>query len=181
MPKSSFFRRNFRNQRVHGSQTLTKSARQHFYPKFLLIQDKLSDETSLLVRSEILRLFGKTVTDDHMYYRHNWHQFRQQIQTPLSPKVKIVSQIFFAFLKSTENFAYFQEKDQLHSLNILEVIDSERCGYLNARKLLFQNTVRESTWKKIKYQLHTLSILEVIDNEKCGVFFVFFFFCFFFP
>ena len=30
-----------------------------------------------------------------------------------------------------------KKKDQLHSLNISEVIDSEECGYLNSRKLLF--------------------------------------------
>ena len=71
MPKSSCFRTTFGNQSVHGSQTLTRSARQHFYPKFPLIQDKLSEKTSLLVRSKILRLFGKTVTADYMYYRHN--------------------------------------------------------------------------------------------------------------
>ena len=43
------------------------------------------------------------------------------------------------------NDAHFQKKDQLLSLNISEVIHSKKCGYLNARKLLFQNTLREST------------------------------------
>ena len=33
--------------------------------------------------------------------------------------------------------SHFQKKDQIHSLNISEVIDSEKCGYFNARKLLF--------------------------------------------
>ena len=32
---------------------------------------------------------------------------------------------------------HFQKKDQLHSLNISEVIDSEKSGYVNARKLPF--------------------------------------------
>ena len=27
-----------------------------------------------------------------------------------------------------------EKKDQLHSFNILEIIDSEKCGYLNAQK-----------------------------------------------
>ena len=51
---------------------------------------------------------------------------------------------------STQNFEHFQKKDQLHSFNISEVIDSEKCGYLNARKLLFQNTLRESTRSRVK-------------------------------
>ena len=37
------------------------------------------------------------------------------------------------------------KKNQLLNLNILEVIDSEKCGYLNVGKLLFTNTLREST------------------------------------
>ena len=32
---------------------------------------------------------------------------------------------------------HFYKKDQLDRLNILEVIDSEKYGYLNARKLPF--------------------------------------------
>ena len=44
---------------------------------------------------------------------------------------------------------HFEKKDQLFSLNISEVSDSEKCGYLNARKLLFQNTLRESTYPRV--------------------------------
>ena len=40
---------------------------------------------------------------------------------------------------------HFEKRDQLCSSNISEVNDSRKCGYLNARKLLFQNTFREST------------------------------------
>ena len=35
------------------------------------------------------------------------------------------------------------------SLNISQVSVSEKCGYLNARKLLFQNTLRESTCSRV--------------------------------
>ena len=45
---------------------------------------------------------------------------------------------------------HFETKDQLHSLNILQVIDSEKCGYLNARKLLFQNNFRDSACSQIR-------------------------------
>ena len=44
--------------------------------------------------------------------------------------------LLIAFLEYTEIFAHFKEKDQLHRLNISEVIDPEICGYCNACKLL---------------------------------------------
>ena len=44
---------------------------------------------------------------------------------------------------------HFEKKDQLYSLNISQVSDSWKCGYLNARKLLFQNTLRELTWSRV--------------------------------
>ena len=44
---------------------------------------------------------------------------------------------------------HFQNKDQLYSLNISEVTDSEKYGCLNARKRLFQNTLRGSTCSRV--------------------------------
>ena len=41
------------------------------------------------------------------------------------------------FSESTQSFAYFVKKDQLQSLNYLELIDPDKCGYFNARKLMF--------------------------------------------
>ena len=52
-------------------------------------------------------------------------------------KKKMFSEIFITFLQSTQKFGEFETKDQLRSLNILEVIDSEKCGYLNTWKFLF--------------------------------------------
>ena len=46
--------------------------------------------------------------------------------------MKIFSEIFVAFFQSTQNFVHFEKEDQLHSLKIWEVIESEKCGYLNA-------------------------------------------------
>ena len=45
---------------------------------------------------------------------------------------------------------HFQNKDQLHSLNISVVIDSEKYGYLNARKFPIYNTFGESTFSRVK-------------------------------
>ena len=144
MPESSCFRTPFPSQSVHRSQKLLKSERQHFYPNSPLIQHILSYKRSLLVRSEILGLFGNTLAPDHMYSRRNSEKFPQQVKTPLSEKRKTVPAICIAFLQSTRNFVHFGTGDELHRLNIWEVIDSEKCGDLNAPKLLFQNTILES-------------------------------------
>ena len=43
-----------------------------------------------------------------------------------------------AFLKSTWNGEYFQEKEESSSLSISEIIDSKRSGYLSASKAYFR-------------------------------------------
>ena len=47
------------------------------------------------------------------------------------------SQIFIAFLQSTQNFARLEKTKQKQTKKISEFTDSEKCGYLNAQKLLF--------------------------------------------
>ena len=142
--ESSCFRTLFRSQSVHGRQRLLKFVWQDVYPNFPLIQDKLSKKTSLLVRSEIFELFGNTFAADHIYSRHNWGKFTQHVKCPLSQKEKTFFGIFIAFFQSTEIFAHFVKKGQLYSLSSWEVIDSEKFGCFNARKLLFQSTLRQS-------------------------------------
>ena len=62
----------------------------------------------------------------------------QQVETLLSQKQKTFYSTFIAFSASTQTFAHFQKKkNQVHSLNISEVIDPDKCGYFNAHKLLF--------------------------------------------
>ena len=56
---------------------------------------------------------------------------------PLAQKRKTVFQIFNEFSQSTQNLVHFEKKDQVYSLNISKVIDSEKCGYLNVQKLQF--------------------------------------------
>ena len=60
----------------------------------------------------------------------------------LSEKRKIISGIFIAFLKSTMNLLYLEKNYLLDTLNISEVIDSEKSFYLNSKKQLFQKTLR---------------------------------------
>ena len=72
-----------------------------------------------------------------MYYFHRWEKLRQKVQTLLSQKRSPFSRNFISLSESTQSFAHFEKKDQLHSLNILEVFDTNKCGYFNVRKLLF--------------------------------------------
>ena len=97
----------------------------------------MSWKTSPLVRSKVLGLFGSRFTADRMYSCYRWKKFPQQFQRLLSHKRRTFSEIFIAFSESTQNFAYFKTKDQLHSLNIWEVIDPNKYGYFKVRKLLF--------------------------------------------
>ena len=62
-----------------------------------------------------------------------------------------------------KNLCIFKQKDQLYSLNISEVSDSEECGYLNARKLLFQNTLPESTCPRVLNSADTT--MEALSSE----------------
>ena len=143
MPESSSFRTSFRSQLVHVSQTLLNSTGHHLHPNFAVIQHTLRQETSLLVRSKIVGVFGNTLAGDHMYSRHNWGKFSQLDKILLSQKGKTFSWTFIAYLESPQNFGRFGEKSELYRLNSSEGIDSEKCGCLNARELLFQNTLRE--------------------------------------
>ena len=55
----------------------------------------------------------------------------QQFQTPASQKEKIFPGFFIVFLKCAWNLEHFKKKDEYSSLIISEIIDAERCGYLN--------------------------------------------------
>ena len=76
------------------------------------------------------------------YSGRNMQTFTQQVQTPLSLKQKSFTPFFIAFLKSTWNGEHFQKKGESTSLNISEIIDSKRGGYLSAWKALLQNSFR---------------------------------------
>ena len=82
------------------------------------------------------------MTAEYTYSRRNMQTFMQQVQAPLSLKQKIFSGFFIAFLKSTWNGAHFEKKGEYSSLNISEIIDSKRGGYLSAWKALLQNSFR---------------------------------------
>ena len=145
MCKRSRSRTTFGSQRSNGLQSLLKSSLHHFYIIVPLIWDKLNCKRLLLVRFELLALFLNTMTTDDKISPHNSENFAQQIQMQLSQEPKIFYGFSFPFLKSTSKFEYFEEKEECHSLSISENIDSERGGYLNAKKVPFQNTFRQPT------------------------------------
>ena len=98
-------------------------------------------ERSLFVRLEILGLCFNRLTGDQMCSRLSREIFHQLVRMQLCQKQKAFSVIFIAFFKSTWNFQNFEEKDELCTLNISELIDTEECGFFNAQKLLLQNTL----------------------------------------
>ena len=57
--------------------------------------------------------------------------FPQQLQTPISQKQKMFSGFFIAYLECVSNLKHFGKKDELPSLVISEIVDSETVGYLN--------------------------------------------------
>ena len=90
-----------------------------------------------LIRPEILGLFVNTLTANYEYSRRNIENLPLKIQTNLSEKPLYFRGTFFQFLESTLNFQCSEKKhDRLRSY-ISEVIDSERCAYLNVKQGLF--------------------------------------------
>ena len=79
----------------------------------------------------MLRLFVNTLTADNKYSRYNVHNFTQQVETPLSQKQKTFSQFFIKFLKCAWNLEHFEKKEEYPSLIISDMMDCERCFYLN--------------------------------------------------
>ena len=138
MPKRSFLKQPFASQRLTGSQTLLKHARHHFYTTAPLIWDKLSWKKLFLVKSEILALFGNTLTVNEKYSRHNIENLQQQIQVILSQKRKEISGFFIEFPKFTSNSEYFQKKRWVSELQYF------RNYWLRKRWLLKYLKVRSS-------------------------------------
>ena len=67
MHKKSCVRTLMDSQHVKGSETLLKSARQYFCHIFWSLWKEISSKNSVLVVSEILRLFVNILTPDDKY------------------------------------------------------------------------------------------------------------------
>ena len=64
---------------------------------------------------KILRPFANTLAVNDKNYLLNRGNLTHPIQRQLSQKQKILSQLFFPFLKSILNFKYLPKKDDPHS------------------------------------------------------------------
>ena len=100
----------------------------------------------VLVRSELLGQFVKTLTADYKYSRQIRENLSQQVPMQISLKMKTCSRLFIAFLNSTLNLDYFEKKDQSQSLSLTEIINCERGSYLNVQKAIFHATLRQTTY-----------------------------------
>ena len=86
---------------------------------------------SVLVWLEILRLFVQRLNADDKHSGSNMQNLPKQFQTPLSHKQKTFSAFSIAFLKCAWNLEHFRKEDEYPSLNISEIIDAGKRGYLN--------------------------------------------------
>ena len=78
-----------------------------------------------------------------------WEKFAESVPTTFCEKGKTLCQFLVAFSQSTQNFPHFERKYKFNSLINLEFIDSDKCGYLNAREFPFYNTLVEATWWQV--------------------------------
>ena len=87
---------------------------------------------SALVTSQIFRLFVNTLTPGDKYSFRNMQIFWQQIQTPLSQKVKTFCGFFIGVLKYAWNLEHSEKKEEDPSAIITEIFASEGNVYLSA-------------------------------------------------
>ena len=86
---------------------------------------------SVLVTSEIFRLFVNTLTPDDKYSRRSMKIFWQHLQTLLSEEENTFCQFSIAFPKCAWNLEHSEQKEEYPSLINSEVIASERDVYLS--------------------------------------------------
>ena len=116
----------FGSQHFNGSQTLLRSARNHFHTIIELTSDTTSRKSLVLVRSEVL---GQFVNKMNAVY--NLENLTQQVQTQISVTPKTFAGFFIASMKFTLNLECFEKKDQSHNLSITEINNCKTSSYLS--------------------------------------------------
>ena len=86
--KKARFRTQFNSEHTKVSQTLLKLALLNFYHLFSSLWRKWNWKMSLLMISEILKLFINILTADYKHYICNKHNLQQFVQMQLSEKKK---------------------------------------------------------------------------------------------
>ena len=113
MSIKSRFKGSFPKQHGKRTQTLLKFAQQNLYHINWSHWRILACEKSLLVTRKISRLFPNTLSADSKYSLLNRDNLMQPSQMQVSQKPKSFAEFFAAFLKSSLNFEYFQQKKWL--------------------------------------------------------------------
>ena len=67
--------------------------------------------------------------------------YTDQVKSTLLKNHKCFAAFFFPVLKSTLNLPWSEKKKKPHRSSISEVIESERCAYLNAWENFFLKTI----------------------------------------
>ena len=104
------FRAHFDSEHIKASQTLIKSAWQHFYHTFRSLLPRYTCKKSLLVVFEPLGLFLKTLTADDKYSLRKSENLRDPIEMQLYNILKTFSQHFAQLVQSTSTFKHFERK-----------------------------------------------------------------------
>ena len=99
----------------------------------------------LLLIYKILRLFANTFTVNEKRDLLTIDNLTQTIQIELSQKQKNFFKFFVGFLKSILNFKHLLKKDDPRSRCISGNTGSEKYGWINVSKAVFQRTLRQTT------------------------------------
>ena len=113
MSIKSRFKGSFKKQHGKRAQTLLKFAWQNLYHIYWSLWRQLTFKNFLLVISKVSRLFPNTLSADSKYSLLNRDNLMQPSQMQVSQKPKSFAEFFAAFLKSSLNFEYFQQKKWL--------------------------------------------------------------------
>ena len=97
------FRSSFNNQHVKGSQTLVKSAWEHFYHLFSSLRGEMFREVSPLLKFEIIGLFVGTLTNENFFVSFFVQFMKSTSNVEQVQKRKIVIANVFPKLKTVKD------------------------------------------------------------------------------
>ena len=119
------------SQHMKGSQRLLKSARQYFCQFFWWLWKRISWNNSVLLVSEILRLFVNMLTPDDMYSLSRKSTFHATNSNAIIFKWKNILSNFLCISGIYINFVILWRKNEPRRLFVSEIIDYKKRGYLN--------------------------------------------------
>ena len=140
MPKKHLVRTLRDSEHVKGSETLLKSSRQYFTNIFLALREKINSKISVIVVSEILRLFFNTFTTMKCIVSQKKRVFNASNSNAIIWKSKNICWVFFYICGFYIKFKTLWKKNEPQRLFVSEIIDCKNRTYLNAQKAPCKNT-----------------------------------------